>query len=439
MVRDAAHDSLLKSRRQQLHARIAEAIERHRSETASKEPQILAQHYAEAGFAKRSASAWLEAGRLAASRSASQEAALQFARGIDVLRGMEAGEERDRLELDLQVGLGSACAVAHGHPAAETERAWSRAIALLRNFPKDPRNFWARRGLSSVYGARADVTAYAAIAEETLELAQKSAEPAGFCVAHMMFANLHLYTGKFAALERSAADAALHYRADAHHGSFQLSGLDIGAQMPMGRMFARSFQGDHAGAEECMNDALRLAEAQPQIGTLCWALYWVSFGCLIERDFERAGAFADRAVALATEHGVGIWATAAQLSQAAVLVIADPGRAAMLLGAGLAKLDAVGSRYYFHPTYLCFQAEALLRLGRIAEARAAIDRAIAMTASTGLCWWDAELHRIRAAVTLAEGGDDAAVREALTRALAIAQEQGSETFLRRAAADIGDG
>ena len=76
-----------------------------------------------------------------------------------------------------------------------------------------------------------------------------------------------------------------------------------------------------------MHDALRLAEAQPQIGTLCWALYWLSFCCLIQRDFERVGAFADRAVALATEHGIGICATAGELSQAAALVVADPGRA----------------------------------------------------------------------------------------------------------------
>jgi class 3 adenylate cyclase/tetratricopeptide (TPR) repeat protein len=437
LVRDAAHNSLLKSRRQQLHAWIAEAIERHHPETASKEPQLLAQHFAEAGFAERSASAWLEAGRLAASRSASQEAALQFARGIEVLQGMEAGAERDRLELELQVGRGSASAVAHGHPAFETERAWVRAIALLRNDPEDPRNFWARRGLSSVYGARANITAYAAIAEETLELARKSAEPTGLCVAHMMFANLHQYTGKLAALERSAAEGARHYRADEHHGSFQLSGLDIGIQIPISRMFARSFRGDHAGAEECLEEVLRLAEAQPQIGTRCWALYWASFSSLIRRDFERAGRLADRAVALATEHGVGIWATAALLSRGATLVIVDPGRAVTLIGVGLAKLEALGSRYYFHPTYHCFQAEALTRLGRIAEARTAIDRAIAMTASTGLSWWDAELHRIRAAVIRAEGGSDAAVREALTHAVAIAEQQGSETFRRRAATDMG--
>ena len=255
----------------------------------------------------------------------------------------------------------------------------------------------------------------------------------------MMFVNLSGYTGKFAAVERSVAEAVRHYCADEHQGSFQLSGLDIGVQIPLNRMFARSFRGDPAGAEECINEALRLAQEQPQVGTLCWAIYWISFSRLIERDFKRAGAFADRCVALATEHGVGIWATAAQLSQAAALVIADPGRAVMLIGAGLAKLEALGSQYYFHPTYLCFQAEALLRLSRTGEARAAVDRALAMTAATGLSWWDAELHRIRAAVIRAEGGSDTAVREALTRALAIAQEQGSETFRRRAAADIGDG
>jgi predicted ATPase len=167
LVQDTAHDSLLKSRRQQLHARIAQSIESLYPETASTQPQLLAQHYAEAGLAERSAKAWLAAGRLAASRSASHEAAMQFARGIEVLRGMEAGPARDRLELDLQIGRGSACAVAYGFSAAETERAWVRAIALLRSHPEDPRNFWARRGLSAVYSSRADMTRYAAIAEET--------------------------------------------------------------------------------------------------------------------------------------------------------------------------------------------------------------------------------------------------------------------------------
>ena len=209
-----------------------------------------------------------------------------------------------------------------------------RALALLRDHPEDPRNFWARRGLSTTYSSRADMTGYAAIAEETLERARRSGDTAGLCVAHMIFANLYNYTGNFAASERSVSDAARHYRADSHDGSFQFPAWTIGVQIPICRMTALSFSVDHARAQECMNEVLRLAKEQPQV--------------------------------------------------------------------------------------------ALLRLGRIAEAREAIDRALAMTTSTGLSWWDSELHRIRAAVIRAAGGGDAAVREALARAVAIAEEQGSD-------------
>jgi class 3 adenylate cyclase len=241
LVRDAAHDSLLNSRRRQLHARIAEAIERHHSETASKEPQLLAQHLAEAGFAERSARAWLEAGRLAASRSASQEAAMQFARGIAALQGMQAGAERDRLELELQIGRGSASAAAYGHGAAETESSWVRAIELLRDHPEHPRNFWARRGLSTVYAARADMAAYGAFARETMVRARQRDDPAGLCVAYMMLCNHSVYTGRFVASEEAAVEAARHVHADLHHESFGLSGLDITVHVHLGRMIAQAF------------------------------------------------------------------------------------------------------------------------------------------------------------------------------------------------------
>jgi len=346
---------------------------------------------------------------------------------------MEPGAERDRLELDLQVGRGSACAVAYRYPANESEKAWLRAINLLRNHPDDPRYFWARRGLSTVYSARADLVAYAALAQETMERAKQSGDPAGLCVAHVMFANLCVYTGKFASAEQEILEAARHVRADSRHESSRLSGADITVQVPVGRMHALSFRGDRAGAEWSMKEGLRLAEEQPQVGVLIWALFWASFRCLIERDLERAGALAGRAMAVASEQGFGFWATAGQASQGAALVIADPSRAAALIGDALAKLQGLLT---WHPHFLCFEAEALLGLGRIVEARGACDRALALSASTGVTWWDAELHRIRAAVIRAENGGEPAVREELASAVAIAEQQGSETFRRRAAADL---
>ena len=53
LVQDAAHGSLLRSARQQLHAQIAEALEAHSPELMDSQPELFAQHYAEAGLGRK--------------------------------------------------------------------------------------------------------------------------------------------------------------------------------------------------------------------------------------------------------------------------------------------------------------------------------------------------------------------------------------------------
>jgi len=50
LVQDAAHGSLLRNARRQLHAQIAEALETQSPETTESQPELLAQHCAEAGL-----------------------------------------------------------------------------------------------------------------------------------------------------------------------------------------------------------------------------------------------------------------------------------------------------------------------------------------------------------------------------------------------------
>jgi pimeloyl-ACP methyl ester carboxylesterase len=78
LVRDAAYATLLKSSRQQLHARIAQAIERLRPEIAAGQPEIVAHHFIEGGLPDQGAIYLLAAGRLAKARHAAREAVSQF-------------------------------------------------------------------------------------------------------------------------------------------------------------------------------------------------------------------------------------------------------------------------------------------------------------------------------------------------------------------------
>ena len=66
LVQDAAHGSLLRNARQQLHAQIAEALETHSPELMDSQPEIFAQHYAEARLVEKSVDYWAKAGRRSA-------------------------------------------------------------------------------------------------------------------------------------------------------------------------------------------------------------------------------------------------------------------------------------------------------------------------------------------------------------------------------------
>ena len=70
LVRDAAYESLLKSRRQQLHGRIARVLEEGFAGNVASQPEVVANHFTEAGLLEPAIDYWLKAGNLALSRSA---------------------------------------------------------------------------------------------------------------------------------------------------------------------------------------------------------------------------------------------------------------------------------------------------------------------------------------------------------------------------------
>src|SRR5262249_50976766 len=62
LVRDAAYESLLKSRRHQLHGQIARALEERFAAIVASQPEIVAHHFTEAGLVDAAIEYWLKAG-----------------------------------------------------------------------------------------------------------------------------------------------------------------------------------------------------------------------------------------------------------------------------------------------------------------------------------------------------------------------------------------
>ncbi len=102
LVQDAAYSTLLRSRRQQLHARIAAALEGRFPDIVAAQPALLAHHCTEAGLTEKAVQFWLAAGRLAWGRSAIAEAVALLQRGV----GFNTCPARRRLAVGARVRSG---------------------------------------------------------------------------------------------------------------------------------------------------------------------------------------------------------------------------------------------------------------------------------------------------------------------------------------------
>jgi predicted ATPase len=104
LIRDVAYSTLLRDRRRQLHAQVAEALE-HRPEQAESAPELLAQHYTLAGLNEPAVRHLLAAGKRALRTSAYREAASHLKKGVELLEYLPEGTLRRQLRAELKAAL----------------------------------------------------------------------------------------------------------------------------------------------------------------------------------------------------------------------------------------------------------------------------------------------------------------------------------------------
>jgi predicted ATPase len=104
LIQDTAYENLLKSRRQVLHRRVAEALLDHTFPAAA-EPELLTHHFTQAGEIEAAIEWWGKAGQQSVERSALVEAAEQFTRALTQVMTLPATPKLRREQIKLQVAL----------------------------------------------------------------------------------------------------------------------------------------------------------------------------------------------------------------------------------------------------------------------------------------------------------------------------------------------
>jgi predicted ATPase len=236
LVRDAAYESLLKSRRQQLHGQIARALEERFADIVASQPEIAAHHFTEAGLVERAVDYWLKAGQHAARRSANAEALNHLARGLELLPNIDDPRLRNKSELLLQTSLGHSLRATKGWSVESVKRAYTRALQLCKESGFDEHTLPAVFGLWTWNFLRAALGEAQALAENLVSTAENADDSVFKVLAHEALGFTLFARGKFA-----AAHAALERGISMCEDSKAAAYLDLSAQDP--RVHVRLYDG----------------------------------------------------------------------------------------------------------------------------------------------------------------------------------------------------
>jgi class 3 adenylate cyclase/predicted ATPase len=435
LVQEAAYATLLRRTRQQLHARIAAALEVRSPELMDSQPERFAQHYAEAGLVENSVACWGKAGRRSAARSAMAEAAAQFKKGLDQLALLPDNPERLQQELEFRSSLGVVLNAVKGFAAPETGQAYTRARELWEQLGSPSEFLHIPYGQSRYHVLRGELDRAQSLAEDLLRLSCQRDDVAGLVLGHASAGQNLLSAGRFA-LSRSHLEEVLAlYDPISHRSLVRQAGVHphVPAQAFLGNVLFCLGYPDQALARSnaAIAEARRLAHPPSLAASLALGARLLS----LVGDNAVLGEWVDQLVAVATEQGFPHWRSLGAIYRGWVKVKnGDLPEGILLLRSGSTASRAAGAELWM-PHYIALLASACEIAGQIEEGLTLLDDALQIVERTGERWFAAELNRHKGQLLLRQGHSEAA--EVLYRkALSIAEEQEAKLWELRAAASL---
>ena len=197
LVQDAAYDSLLKSRRQALHAKIARVLEEHFPAIKDTEPELLAHHLTAAGQTEAAIGYWQKAGKLALKRLALNEAISHLNKGMELIGTLPKSAQRDANELDLRTPLGAAWMARKGWSASEVWSSFHPALGLAKSLGRHETLVSIYYGLYTHVSVRGRVAEALTWVNEMLASAEASGDLVLLIVGHRAACAIYYFLGDF--------------------------------------------------------------------------------------------------------------------------------------------------------------------------------------------------------------------------------------------------
>jgi len=416
LVQDAAYDSLLKSRRQELHSKIARVIDERFPTTKDTEPELLAHHLTAAGLAEAAIPFWKRAGELALNRMAVNEAIAHLNKGLELSNDQPESPERDTNELALQTLLGTTWMAFKGFGAAEVWASYQAALPLAKRLGRN------ETLLPILDGLRVNVLVRGRVAEsldwvkELFEAAERSGDPSLLVTAHRGAMISYFYLGDLLTAREHGDKVLALYDEKAHRHIVRLTNRDP-------KMHVGVFASHWTWMLGCPDQAVRIndemeasARRRNHPFELCYALSTGAEVFDLRCEPENYRQRFEEAIRLGREHNLSMFSKLQAPVRRGIALVRE-GKVAEgigLLEPGLAEWRGSG----FHleaPYWASALAEGLALIGDTAKALRQIDESLDQMARPG---WEerdycAEILRVKGWILSLKGDLEGAERNYL--------------------------
>jgi class 3 adenylate cyclase/tetratricopeptide (TPR) repeat protein len=436
LVQDTAYQSVLRSKRQQLHAHIAKALELKFPEWLETKPELIAHHLTEAGLTEAAIQYWEKAGQHAVRKSANTEAARHFSKAIELLSVLPMTAEAQQREVELQIAMGSAYVVNKGYAAAETQQAFKRAKHLCEQLGDVPKLFAALYGIADAYFMSGQLEQAHKVSQKHFALAERSGDSGHLLRAHDLEGFILLRSGEMIQARHHLEQSLALYDREQHRELKFLSGYDPSVDAMGWLSLALWVLGYPDQALHKSQQAVSLARDLSHSYTLATAQWFAMMIDVWRRESDRAQMLARALIELCAEQRFPLFLAGATIVHGWSLVWGDrkPEGIEQLRGgiAGWRETRAEAGL----PSWFALSAEAVAGTGNSREAQSLLEEGLALSEKNNERWSESELYRLKGDLLLLQSAAKSDVEDCYTKALSLARERSMKSFELRAATSL---
>ena len=437
LVRDAAYDSVLKSRRRELHGNIADVLETKFPATAEDQPELLAHHYTEAGLVLAASEKWLKAGDRSARRAANREAIAQLRRGLDLLSEVEEGPGRWRLELELLMTLSGCLRTLKGWSDEETVETVFRARRLSDQMDDSPYRGAIGLGEYTIYLLRGELDNAVECGRELLRLAEMDHSEVERHIGHRAAGTTLFHMGRFEEGYRHLEAGLAVYDPATEEQIVHKIGYFSGVTFHSYLAHSLWHFGFPDKSLKCLEHSISLTQKLQHPPSQAFALFQASFHYdpSMRNDVKALRHVNESFLTLAEQGGFDTWSAFVNSQQACLAtetgdIAGAPEKVLQNLEWWKSSAGVLVVPYFYE-----MLARTQEGLGRMKDALRSIDTAIEWSDRFGEQCLIAELYRHKGELLGGSGSYEAQVT-CFEKALAIARDQSSRALELRAATSL---